>query len=220
MRMSDPSTSAGTPPARPGWWGRCRQRSAATTAAVSRRYHGSLEAVSDSARHGLRPIGSSAYEVAARTDALLVELVVIPSVRIFQGLHPANLEGPRIPHAVVSGRRLLLIESVAWPPGYYSTQASGHVLCDGTYIGQSASQLTKAVRHWQRMLSHTHQVGGLVVVHPAGGDPHLLPASTTELAWARASDAVDAIRVRLIRRRQRVSRRAVSALAAATRHSD
>ena len=187
------------------------------TDVTGRRYHGSLEAVVDSARHGLRPIGCSAYEVAARTDGLLQALVAVPSVRIFQGVHPAGPGGPRIPHAVTSGRRLLLIESVAWPPGSYSTESNGHVLCDGTYIGQSVSQLVAAVRHWRRVLPRTHRVGALVVVHPAGGDPCSLPAATAELAWTRAADATEVVGGRLLRRRQTVSRSSVEVLAAATR---
>jgi len=183
---------------------------------LARRFYGSLDVISDSARHGLRPIGASALEVAARTDTLLTELVALPSVRIFQGVHPANSHGPRIPHAVNSGRQLILIESVAWPPGRYSSAESGHILCDGADIGQSVTQLRAAVQHWKRVVPRTHRVTGLVVVHPTCGGPVSLPAPTTELAWTRAADAVRNVHDKLPRGRQKVSRCAVAALAAAT----
>src|SRR6516162_8910334 len=86
--------------------------------ALPGRCHGSLDVITDSERRGLRPIGTTAREVAARTGALLNDLLALPGVRIFQGVRPdAAPDMPRIPHAVSAGRQLILIESVAWPPG-------------------------------------------------------------------------------------------------------
>ena len=69
---------------------------------------------------------------------MLGELPAGPGVRIFQGVRPAAAEDlPRIPHAISAGRRLILIESVAWPPGRYQARADDRIHCDGTYIGQS-----------------------------------------------------------------------------------
>ncbi|MGZ4435415.1 MAG: hypothetical protein ACXVW7_17590 [Trebonia sp.] len=182
------------------------------------RYHGSLDTITDSERRALRPIGTSAHEVAVRTGALLTDLLALPGVRIFQGVRPAAAEDmPRIPHAISTGRQLLLVESVAWPPGRYAAGAAGRIHCDGTYIGQSVRPLINAVRHWRESLPRGHRVSALVVVHPTTEGDLALPSSTTrDLAWTRADDAVRDIRARLPRGRQAVSTRAVATLFAAT----
>jgi hypothetical protein len=183
---------------------------------MARRYHGTLDSITDSSHHHLRSIRASAYEVAMRTDRLLTELTAVPGVRIFQGLHPAHADGPRIPHAISSGRRLLLVESVAWPPGRYVAAADGRIFSDGSYIGQSVDQLMTAVRQWQRLMPVTHRVGALVVVHPTNGEPQSLPTPGGELSWSRAADVVQDVRARLLRPGHRVSRSVVVVLSAAT----
>jgi hypothetical protein len=185
---------------------------------LARRCHGSLAPISDSERRALRPIGATAYEVAALTGVLLSELFVHPCVRIFQGVRlPTNGDEPCIPHVVNAGRRLVLIESVAWPPGRYNATATGRIHCDGTYIGQSAAPLMAAVRHWRRVLPRSHHVSALVVVHSSdAGSRPTLPATTPDLAWASAADVVRYVRTRLPHGRQKVSRKALVALVAAT----
>lgn len=184
---------------------------------LSSRCYGSLDAVTDSERRGLRPIGTTAREVAARTGALLADLLTLPGVRIFQGVRPATAgDMPRIPHAINAGRHLVLVESVAWPPGRYAARTAGRIHCDGTYIGQSVRGLTGAVRHWRETLPSGHRVSAVVVVYPTTEGDLILPAATTrDLAWARGHDAVREIRARLPGRRQPASMRAVAALFAA-----
>jgi hypothetical protein len=190
---------------------------AVPTTTPSRRCHGSLDAITDSERRALRPIGATAHEVAARTGVLLAELFTLPDVRIFQGVRPAAADAPRIPHVISAGRQLVLIESVAWPPGRYAVTAVGGIHCDGVYIGQSVRPLIAAVRHWRETLPHGHQVSALVVVHPmAEGELALPAADARHLAWSCAGDAVRDIRAHLPRGRQPASIRAVAALVAAT----
>ena len=185
--------------------------------ASSRRCHGSLDAITDSERRALRPIGATAHEVAARTGLLLADLFALPDVRIFQGVRPAAADLPRIPHAISAGRQLVLIESVAWPPGHYAATAAGRIHCDGMYIGQSVRPLIAAVRHWRETLSQGHQVSALVVVHPTTEGELALPAATArDLAWSCAGEAVRNIRAYLPRGRCTASIRAVAALVAAT----
>jgi hypothetical protein len=194
-----------------------RVRMVVPAALLARRYHGSLDTITDSERRALRPIGATAHEVAARTGALLDELATVPSVRIFQGIRPAGADIPPIPHAVSAGRRLVLVESVAWPPGRYAAATTGRIHCDGVYIGQSARPLIAAVRHWQQILPCRHQVSAVIVVHQTTAGELALPAETTrDLAWIRAEDAVHNIRARLLNGGQTVSRNAVAALVAAT----
>jgi hypothetical protein len=118
---------------------------------------------------------------------------------------------------IIAGRQVVLVESVAWPPGRYDAHATGRIYCDGTYIGQSVRPLMDAVRYWRATLPPGHWVSALVVVHSTAAGDLALPASTTRgLAWARADDAVHDIRARLSRVRQAISMKAVAALVAAT----
>jgi len=190
---------------------------AAPAAVLSRRCLGSLDTITDSERRGLRPIGITAREVAARTGALLMDLLGLPGVRIFLGVRPATGDMPHIPHVVSAGRTLVLVESVAWPPGRYVTTAAGQVHCDGVYIGQSAWPLITAVGYWRQAMPPGHRVHALVVVHPIAEGELALPAEgSPELGWAAAGDAVRDLRARLPRGRRSASATAIAVLAAAT----
>ncbi|MGH3187085.1 MAG: hypothetical protein ACRDPY_02065 [Streptosporangiaceae bacterium] len=192
-------------------------RASGAQVAPSARCHGRLGTIIDSERRALRPIGSSAQEVAERTGDLLRDLFELPTVHIFQGVRPTAADAPRIAHVIIAGRQVVLVESVAWPPGRYAATASGRIYCDGTYTGQSVRPLMDAVRHWRGILPSGHRVGALVVVHPTTAGDLALPASSTRtLAWAHADDAVHDIRSRLSSVRQAISMKAVAALIAAT----
>jgi hypothetical protein len=183
---------------------------------LKQRYHGTLEAITDSERRSLRPITATAYEVATRTGEMLADLIAIPSVRIFHGVRPAGADLPPIPHAISAGRQLVFIESVAWPPGCYETAENGRIHCDGTYIGQSVRPLIATVRYWRKILPKSHQVSAVIVVHAAGGGVTLPAATSGDLAWVYAHNAVRDIRQRILCGRQSVSRNLVAALIAAT----
>lgn len=60
------------------------------------RTYGNLDAITDTERRALRPIGLSVHEVAVRTGALLAPLLALPGVRIFQGVRPTAVNVPRI----------------------------------------------------------------------------------------------------------------------------
>jgi hypothetical protein len=155
------------------------------------RHHGSLKAITDSERRALRPIGTTARDIATRTGVLLDGLPDHPGWWVFQGIRPTAADSPRIAHAIGAGRQLVLVESVAWPPGRYTTAPDGQIHCDGVYIGQSVAPLLAAIEHWRTTLSRSHQVGALVVVHPTGQGPLTLPTATfSGLDWSRACDTV------------------------------
>jgi hypothetical protein len=193
-----------------------RLRAIVPPSVLERRYHGNLEVITDSEHRPLRPIGVTAREVASWTGALLADLTTHPSVRIFHNVRPAGASLTSIPHAISAGRKLILIESVAWPPGCYEAAANGHVHCDGTYIGQSVRPLIASVRHWQELLPKNHQVRAMIVVHAAAGCSVQLPATTRNLSWVLADGALHDIRQDIQRGHQAVSRNAVAALIAAT----
>lgn len=189
----------------------------ATEVLLARRSHGSLDAITDSERRGLRPIGATAREVADRTSELLAGLLALPSVRIFQGVRQATADVPLIEQAVSAGNGLVLVESVAWPPGRYAMTAGGKIHCDGVYTGQSANPLIAAARHWQAVLPPGHRVNAIVIVYPAAPGRMSLPAhSARGPVWARAGYALSLIRTHLPSGQPAISIRAVLALAAAT----
>jgi hypothetical protein len=197
--------------------GERRLRAVVPPQVLARRYHGSLDAITDSEQRSLRPIAASAYDVAARTGELLAGLIAIPSVRIFHGVCPGGRGLPPIPHAISAGRQLLLVESVAWPPGRYETAADGGIHCDGTYIGQSVRPLLAAVQYWRGHLGRRYRVTAVIVVHTAAAGAVTLPQLTREdLILVCPEDAVRHIRRCILRGPQAVRRDLVAALIAAT----
>lgn len=178
--------------------------------------HGNLSRIVDTERRSLRPIGTTAYEVARLTGDLLTGLRRMPGVRLYQGIRLAG--HPPLPYALSAGPCVVLVDAVAWPPGEYVTSPAGAVYCGDVYIGQSARPLLGAVRRLRRLQPPGHRVSAVVVVHPSLTGRLDLPAATgTEVTWAQAADAVAAIRRRLRSgHARRVRSRAVDALAAAS----
>src|SRR5258707_14587352 len=93
-RWENMTTSADHRPVRP---------TAPVASLIARRSIGNLDVVTDSERRALRPIGTTAHEIAVLTAKLLSELLTFPSVRIFHGIRPADANQPRIPHPVRAG---------------------------------------------------------------------------------------------------------------------
>jgi hypothetical protein len=181
---------------------------------LDQRHYGTLDAIADSEWRPLRPIGMTAREAADRTGILLTELLSVPSVRIFHGVRPAGPGLPPVPHAISAGRHLILLESVAWPPGRYEAAADGRIRCDGVYIGQSAGALRATVRQWAELLPRNHHVMAVVVVHPAGcGEIAIPPDRGREVGWVLAGSAVTELRRRMTGGGQAVSRNAIAVLA-------
>ncbi|GAA3686905.1 hypothetical protein GCM10023081_25270 [Arthrobacter ginkgonis] len=74
--------------------------------------------------HGHRRSPSGAGPAAKRTGAAgtaaaLESLVAVPGTRIFHGLRIPGEPDIHVDHAVLNGGRLVLVESVVWPPGKY-----------------------------------------------------------------------------------------------------
>jgi hypothetical protein len=194
-----------------------RLRSIAPEQMLEQRYYGSLEAITDSERRPLRPIGCTARQAAERTGALLNDLDLAPSVRIFHGIRPADQSLPLLPHAISAGRQLILVESVAWPPGQYETSSTGRIRCDGTYIGQSVQALRDTARYWSELLPRNHRVAAMVVVHPAAtGDITLPEQEPKGPVWVLAGGAIHQLQQHIAGHRHSVSRNAMVALMAAT----
>ena len=211
-----PLLLCGSPPT--AWWATRRVlifrrvRHRVPDALLDQRHHGDLSSIDRGGQRPLRPIGATAAEVAERTDHLLTDLTTVPNVRIFRGFRPAGTTLPPTSHAVSAGRTLILVESVAWPPGWYRTGVDGRIHCDGQYIGQSVDPLLAAIRSVRATLPRRHRVSALVVVYSSGTGRYALPTATDELAWTLAGDAPRYLRERLARDPVTVSRHAVAAL--------
>jgi hypothetical protein len=173
-----------------------RARSDSSATDQTSRAHGSLDLLADSEWRGLRPIGASVRDVAFRTSKLFDVLMNAPNVWLFQAVCANSSDTQLIPHAICAGQRIILVDSVIWPPGNYSiVQPTGHVYCDGRYTGQSIAPFALAVVRWQQVLSGEHQVTGLVVVHPNGeGGVGLSGELPPSLDWTLAHDAVQDVR--------------------------
>jgi hypothetical protein len=211
-----PLLLCGSPPT--AWWATRRVltfrrvRHRVPDAVLEQRHHGDLSSIDLNGQRSLRPIGATVAEVAEYTDDLLTGLTTVPNMRIFRGFRPAGTTLPPTSHAVSAGRTLILVESVAWPPGWYRTGVDGRIHCDGQYIGQSVDPLLAAIRSVRATLPRRHQVSALVVVYPTGTARYALPAATGELAWTLAGDAPPYLRERLARDPVTVSRLAVATL--------
>jgi tetratricopeptide (TPR) repeat protein len=185
---------------------------------LHQRLHGDLVAVGADVCRPLRSVGTDTADVLGRTDELLGRLTSIPSVRIFRGVRPAEATVPLVGHAVSAGRRLVLVESVAWPPGEYRLDPAGLVRCDSRYIGQTTQPLATAVQACRRALPRSHRVEALVVVHQSGSGRYALPAATPELGWVFADELAGHLRTKLLRQPGTVSRHIIAALAGPRGH--
>jgi hypothetical protein len=131
-------------------------------------------------------------------------------------VRPTGFNLPLIPHAISAGRRLILIESVAWPPGRYETTAEGRIHCDGTYIGQSISPLVDSTQCWRQMLPKRHHVSAMVIVHGPDGGITLPGGPPAGLMTVHADDASRLIRQQVSCGREPASRYLLAALIKAT----
>ena len=152
----------------------------------------------DSERRPLRPIGTSADEVHDRTGRLLAALDDRPGVKVFRWVQLGAEQQTPIPYAVSAGRLIVLVDSVAWPAGTYSTTADGGVLCDGIYIGQSVYQLVAAVQRLRHRMPREFLIEAVVVVHPSLATAPTLPETgPAELSWLPPADVLTHLRHRL-----------------------
>lgn len=102
----------------------------------------------------------------ALTGELLANYVTrIPSARIFHSLQWPGSATADVDHAVLCGKRLVLIDSKRWPPGDYTYVADGSLLRAGRPFLGSDIRLANAVAAYQRLLPRC-DVHGVVLIHP------------------------------------------------------
>ncbi|MDO5051963.1 MAG: DnaJ domain-containing protein [Pseudoclavibacter sp.] len=96
----------------------------------------------------------------------LQPLLRIPGVRIVHGLRVPGGGPGTVPHAVVCGRRVALVDAYLWGPGEYGVDEEGFVSRDGRRFESSASEFPHAVEHYHRLLGETARVRGWLVIAP------------------------------------------------------
>lgn len=177
------------------------------------RRHGELPPATAGGNRSLRSVGADGAALAVRTDTQLGGLTVLPGVRIFRGIRAGDPARVVATHAVSAGPVVVLVESVAWPPGNYGLDRGGQVICDGVPTGQATTGLERAVARCQALLPRDHQVRAVVSVHRTGSSDYLLPSPGRTVSWTFAEDLVETLMPHLAPYAAAVSRHVVAAFA-------
>lgn len=158
---------------------------AAATAGVLlvRRHLESLRAVRTfRAEFGDRTVfgapGTEPDEVVERLTAEVCEryLTRLPGVRLFHGVSLPDSVYADVDHAVLCGRRLVLVESKGWLPGHYTTDADGRLCRNGRVFRGGGTRLSESIEAFRTLLPDVEIRGALVLYPSRSGeittDPH------------------------------------------------
>ncbi|GLY64614.1 J domain-containing protein [Amycolatopsis taiwanensis] len=160
--------------------------------------------------------GTEPDQWAERLTADLLEryLTRLPNARIFHGLAWPGSVFADIDHAVLAGRRLVLIESKTWLPGHYATDETGVLWRNDRLFRGGATQLPEAIDAYRDLLPGVEIRGalivypsraGLITTDPVDGDPAPQPMTPEQFVqeigdWLAAeSSTVDVDVLRTVR---------------------
>lgn len=120
---------------------------------------------------GYQPLDYGKRMFAVRlTDHLFGSYVVgVSGARIFHHVASPSSEHAVVDHAVLCGRRLVLVDSMIWPAGRYGVDASGYILHDGYPFPEGALVLGNVVRQYQNLLAEV-EVRGVVILWTKRGE--------------------------------------------------
>jgi len=123
-------------------------------------------------------------ELAERLTAELLEVYLtrLPGARIFHGLALPGSVFADVDHAVLCGKRLVLIESKLWLPGHYETAEDGRLLRNGRAFRGGGSGLAESLAAYRELLPGVALRGAMIVYPSRSGelttaDPDDLPAA-------------------------------------------
>jgi hypothetical protein len=117
--------------------------------------------------------GTEPDEIAERLTARLLaeHLTRIPGVRVFHGLAAeAGSVFADVDHAVLCGRRLVLVESKLWLPGHYDVPESGEVLRNGHRFRGGTVRLPALISAYRALLPELDIRGALLVYPNRAGE--------------------------------------------------
>jgi curved DNA-binding protein CbpA len=128
--------------------------------------------------------GTEGDELAERLTADLLEryLTRLPGARIFHGLAWPGSVFADVDHAVLCGKRLVLVESKLWLPGHYETAEDGRLLRNGRPFRGGGSRLAESLAAYRDLLPGIALRGAMIVYPSRSGelttaDPGDLPAA-------------------------------------------
>ncbi|GAA4031548.1 DnaJ domain-containing protein [Allokutzneria multivorans] len=140
---------------------------------LARRYVASGRADRDFAAQigGRRVFGAPGSERDQLAERLTAELLGdyltrLPGARIFHGLSLPGSVFADIDHAVLCGRRLVLIESKLWLPGHYEADDEGSLWRNGNPFRGGTVSLPRAVAAFHRLMPGV-EVRGAVLIYPS-----------------------------------------------------
>ncbi|SHF37320.1 nuclease-related domain-containing protein [Streptoalloteichus hindustanus] len=112
--------------------------------------------------------GRERDEQGERLTATLLNryLTRLPGVRIFHGLALPGSVFADVDHAVLCGRRLVLIESKLWLPGHYGADDAGELTRNGHLFRGGAIRLPEAVARYRELLPEV-EVRGALLIYPS-----------------------------------------------------
>lgn len=116
--------------------------------------------------------GTAEEEVAAdavvkqRSAELLADhLTRLPGARIFHGVAWPGSVFADVDHAVLCGRRLVLVESKRWLPGHYEVDEDGEVWRNGHVFRGGTTRLGEGVAAFEALLPEV-EVRGVLLLYP------------------------------------------------------
>lgn len=133
--------------------------------------------------------GTERDQIAERLTADLLDryLTRLPGVRVFHGLAWPDSVFADVDHAVLCGRRLVLVESKLWLPGHYERDDSGDLLRNGQRFRGGGTRLDGSLAAFRRLLPDI-EIRGALVIYPSrkgevSADPDIsrgIPPMTAE----------------------------------------
>ncbi|MEC3976090.1 J domain-containing protein [Amycolatopsis sp. H20-H5] len=116
--------------------------------------------------------GTEADELAERLTAELLDeyLTRLPGARIFHGLSWPGSVFADVDHAVLCGKRLVLIESKLWLPGHYETGEDDRLLRNGRAFRGGGSRLAESLAAYRELLPGVALRGAMIIYPSRPGD--------------------------------------------------
>lgn len=112
--------------------------------------------------------GGEADQLAERLTAQAIGdyLLRLPGTKVFHGLTRPGSVFADVDHAVLRGRRLVLVESKLWLPGHYEADDDGALYRNGHVFHGGSGRLPESVAAYRELLPEV-EVRGVLVVHPS-----------------------------------------------------
>jgi hypothetical protein len=113
-------------------------------------------------------VGTDADQWGERLTADLLSryLARLPGARIFHGLAWPGSVFADIDHAVLAGRRLVLIESKTWLPGHYAADSAGGLWRNGRRFRGGGSRLAESLDAYRDLLPGV-EIRGALIIYPS-----------------------------------------------------